>query len=102
MTNKNGSIMKSEARRFRKKPVEIEAVQWTGDNFRTVYNFTDWRFDTLHPDDRDDDPDATAQVFDELHSTWVLVYDGDWIIKGIKGEFYPCRDEVFQETYEAV
>ena len=92
----------TQSRRFRKKPVEIEAVQWNGDNFRAVHDFTGEQFYTLGPDERDEDPDATAQVFDELHSTWVLVYDGDWIIKGIKGEFYPCRDEVFQETYEEV
>ncbi len=56
------------------------------------------------PEDRDasDDPEATASVFDELHFTWVLVYDGDWIIRGIKGEFYPCRPDVFAATYDEV
>lgn len=102
MTNKNGSIMRSEARRYRKKPVVIEAVRWTGANFRVLYEFTNKNFDVLDVEDRDEDPEATAQVFDELHSTWVLVYDGDYVIKGIKGEFYPCREEVFEATYEAV
>ena len=92
----------SEVRRFRKRPVEIEAVQWTGDNWYYLREWTDNKFDVLYPDDRDEDPEATAQVFDELHSTWVLVYDNDWIIRGVKGEFYPCRDGVFRETYEEV
>lgn len=90
----------TQATKYRKKPVEIEAVQWTGGNWYYLREWTDSRFDVLAEEDRDEDPEATAQVFDELHSTWVLVYDGDWIIKGIKGEFYPCRDEVFEETYE--
>jgi hypothetical protein len=47
-----------------------------------------------------EDPDADAQVYDKLHSTWVFVYTGDWIIKGIRGEFYPCRPDVFAESYE--
>lgn len=60
-------------------------------------------FDVLNDQDHRancDDPDATATVFDKLHSTWVLVFDGRWIIKGVKGEFYPCADDVFRETYE--
>ena len=92
----------TQPRRFKKKPVEVEAVQWTEDNFRTLYRFTDGRFDTAHPDDRIDDPEITAQVFDELHSTWVGVKTGDWIIQGVLGEFYPCNGEVFEGTYEEV
>lgn len=87
----------------RKKPVEIRTIQWTGDNHAAVFAFTGaGKFDLLGAEDRAacDDPDASAQVYDALHSTWVLVYTGDWIIQGIKGEFYPCRDEVFAETYE--
>lgn len=88
----------------RKKPVEIQAMQWTGDNEADLADFTGSRFAALDSADRAncDDPEATGQVFDELHSTWVLTYTGDWIIRGVKGEFYPCRDEVFQETYEQV
>ena len=89
-------------RRFRKKPVEVEAVQWTGDNWYFIREWTDNKFNVLYEEDRTDDPDATAEVLDGLHSTWVLVYDNDWIIRGVKGEFYPCRDEVFRETYEEV
>jgi hypothetical protein len=41
-------------------------------------------------------------VYDELHSTWVGMYTGQWIIKGVKGEFYPINEEVLAETYEPV
>lgn len=87
------------AGRFRKKPVVVDAVQWTGDNEGELDAFCSTEFDVLGAP-VDDDPEATAQVFDRLHSTWILVYAGDWIIRGLRGEFYPCRDSVFRESYE--
>lgn len=88
--------------RYRKIPVVVDAIRWTGDNEGEVTAFTNRRFRAMDAEDRAncDDPDATAEVFDRLHSTWVLVYTGDWIIQGVQGEFYPIRDSVFQETYE--
>jgi hypothetical protein len=90
--------------RFRSKPVEIEAIQFTGDNEAEVIDFTDGHFHVLADDDREncDDPEATAEVFDDLHSTWVLVYTGNWIIRGTKREYYPCNEEVFAQKYEEV
>lgn len=92
------------ALRFRKRPVEVEAIQWTGDNYPAVNHFAASHFAVLDEQDRAncDDPEATAQVFDVLHSTWILVYTGDWIIRGIQGEHYPCRADVFETTYEPV
>lgn len=87
------------AARFRKRPVVVEAIQWTGDNEAEIRDFAGGMFAALDQP-CEDDLDATAQVFDSLHSTWVLVFPGDWIIKGLVGEFYPCRDAVFRETYE--
>lgn len=86
--------------RFRKKPVIIDAIQWTGDNTAELIVFTGNQFEPIDTNETTDDPEATARVLDSLHSTWVLVQAGDWIIRGVKGEFYPCRDEVFRETYE--
>jgi hypothetical protein len=87
----------------RKKPVEVQAIQWTGGNAGEIFGFTGREyFDVLAAEDRAncDDPEATAAVFDKLHSTWVLVKDGQWLIRGVKGEFYPCDEAVFAETYE--
>lgn len=97
--------MSEEITRWRKKPIEVEAVQWTGENIDAMFEFAGCdKFDLLDEQQRRDcdDPEATAAVFDILHSTWVLVLDGQWIIKGIRGEFYPCADDVFRETYEQV
>lgn len=87
--------------RFRKKPIVIEAIQWSGGNEAEIRDFSHGMFEAL-TEPSPDDLEATATVFDNLHSTWVLVYPRDWIIKGIARECYPCRDSVFHETYESV
>jgi hypothetical protein len=89
--------------RWTKKPVTIDARQWTGDNYDEIMAFAgSGKFIVLGEEDRanSDDPDCSASVYDKLHSTWVGVMDGQWIIRGVKGEFYPCDAEVFAETYE--
>jgi hypothetical protein len=91
-----------EGLRFRKKPVEVQAVQWTGDNEAELVAFAGVDFQAVCPEDRGDDPDQTAAVMDTLHNTWVRVYTGQWIIKGVKGEFYPIAEDVLAETYEPV
>ncbi|MFE3452395.1 hypothetical protein ACFXJ8_26075 [Nonomuraea sp. NPDC059194] len=57
-------------------------------------------FEAVHPEDRGDDPDQTGAIMDTLHNTWVRVYDGQWVVKGVKGEFYPIAPDVLAETYE--
>lgn len=91
----------STAARFRKKPVVVDAIRYTGTNREDVREFTGaGGFLPVDPEDRSADPDLTAEVFDKLHSTWVGVKDGQWIIRGIQGEFYPCDAAVFAATYE--
>ncbi len=82
--------------KYRKKPVVIEAVQFTGDNCIEVLGF----IGSPHVDNR------------ELHTTdhpvihtlegGLTASSGDWIIKGVKGEFYPCKPDIFAATYERV
>lgn len=91
--------------RRRKKPVEVTTIQWLGDNEADVQAFTGRdNFYALDPEDREgcDDPDATATVFDNLHNTWVLVYIGQHIVRGVRREFYPIAEDVLAETYETV
>ena len=79
--------------KYRKKPVVIEAVQWTGENIREVLDFMEWR-NVAH--------DATSGL--TIHTLEGNLYasPGDWIIKGVQGEFYPCKPEIFEKTYEKV
>jgi len=76
--------------KFRKKPIEVEAIQYTGENKNEIKEFVgdyillDWRKNiSLHTLEGD-----------------MKISIGDWIIKGIKGEFYPCKRDIFKETYE--
>lgn len=88
---------------FRKKPVAIEAVKWTGDNLREIIDFTG-----LHPSANKwswAEYEAVVQreglkIFTLEGAMMASV--GDWIIKGVKGEFYPCKSDIFVATYETV
>ena len=90
--------------RFKTKPVEIDAIRWTGDNIDELHEWTQALFVKLDEDDdwHIDDPEFTGSVFDVLHSTWIGVKTGQWIVCGAKGEFYPCDDETFHWKYEEV
>ncbi len=81
------------ATKFRKKPVVVEAIRWTGRNADEVLRF-------MCPDIPED-----AMAFSETVKTLegeMHVSKGDWVIKGIKGEFYPCKPDIFEATYEPV
>ncbi|MEU3683735.1 hypothetical protein AB0E99_22745 [Streptomyces sp. NPDC030592] len=92
--------------RYRKLPVEVDTIQWTGDNEAQVQAFTGGASNFYALDnagrENSDDPEATATVYDKLHSTWVLVYTGQHIVRGVKGEYYPIAEDVLAETYERV
>lgn len=82
--------------KYRKKPVLIDA--WK----TTRLDWLDWP-DWVIQAERDDVLRVDChQVYDELHKTWIKYEIGDWIIRGIRGELYPCKDEIFRATYEAV
>lgn len=76
---------------FRKKPVVIEAVLWDGDNVKAVMDFMEWR-NASH----DDVEGLNIRTLEGMHHASV----GDWIIKGVKGEFYPCKPDIFAATYD--
>lgn len=101
--------------RYRKKPViyliyqtaitkEVEAVQWTGENLEEIKAFV-----------------GESLIYDTLDTAWKVgkgkprvfmkiktlegdmpASEGDYIIKGMSGEFYPCRPDIFKATYEEV
>ena len=94
----------SGPQRFRKKPVEIEAVQYRPDldNCSEIAAFTglvpsaaDW------PPCDESDHSATVWHIDTLEGC-MEASPGDWIIRGVAGEFYPIKDSIFRETYEPV
>ena len=80
---------------YRKKPVEIEAIQWVSDNIEQVYEMLG---DTLIINT---DEDEVKHFINTLEGKMELSW-GDYVIKGVKGEFYPCKPDIFELTYEMV
>jgi len=81
--------------KFRKKPVVIEAVQWLG-NMTPVIDLVGHDLPTYgRPGDSGSLRIKTLEGDHECKM-------GDWIIKGVKGEFYPCKPDIFALTYEPV
>ncbi|MEV0324796.1 LuxR C-terminal-related transcriptional regulator [Streptomyces sp. NPDC050658] len=88
--------------RYRKKPIEVDTIRWTGDNAMEVAAFTgSENFMTFDAEQCAEDPEATAAVYDEQHWTWVLVYTGQHIVRGVRGELYPLAVDALTEAYEA-
>lgn len=87
---------------YRKKPVEIEARQWTGDSGSTyeIKWWTEQHHAALYEISPLGDEDNTLLI-GTLEGN-MTVRKGDYIIKGVKGEFYPCREDIFLETYDLV
>lgn len=91
--------------KFRKKPVVVEAVRWTGSNLEEIRNFvgSDLIEDYMELFDikRTLKEMLVDIAIDTLEGTMRVDY-GDYIIKGVKGEFYPCKPDIFEQTYEEV
>jgi len=81
--------------KYRKKPVVIDAMQFTSETKDQVFN---WITCTRFADFEGDDPVLTITTL-EGDMTASL---NDWIIKGVQGEFYPCKPDIFEATYEPV
>jgi hypothetical protein len=84
--------------KFRKKPVVIEAIQWTGENRVEIARFI--RGDDLTDSDQLLLP-GNSLFIETLKGTH-RADKGDWIIRGVAGEFYPCKPGIFKETYDLV
>ena len=77
--------------KYRKKPVVIEAIQWTGENEAEIDLFLLGHFTKC------DDSDS---IFIPTLEGVMEASLGDYIIKGVQGEFYPCKPDIFEKTYE--
>lgn len=84
--------------RWRKKPVVVDAIQVPLAGEEIPEAFWDWCAE--HDFDALSDRDEGISI-ETLEGT-MRADPGDWIIKGIKGEFYPCKPDVFAATYEKV
>ena len=82
---------------YRKKPVVIEAIQFTGNNFFEIHEFTKGNAHDCYMQPAG----HTTCIINTLEGRHIAT-EGDYIIKGVHGEFYPCKPDIFAETYEVV
>lgn len=80
---------------YRKKPIVIEAVQYDGDN---EFDIKDWAQGVITSPFTYGKNPPNLEI-KTLEGT-MIANVGDWIIKGVKGEFYPCKPDIFEATYE--
>ena len=82
---------------YRKKPVIIEAMRFTGPNYRDIREFTKGQANAIFLGGS-----VPAGLEIATLEGYMIADPGDWIIKGVKGEFYPCKPDIFAATYEPV
>jgi hypothetical protein len=88
--------------RYKKKPVEVEATQFTTNNengspeMDTIVNWVNKGRDAMGAWHNGTD------IYIQTLEGQMRAVVGDWIIRGIKGEFYPCKPDIFEDSYEIV
>lgn len=78
--------------KYRKKPVLIDAIQWTGDNYAEIFEFTEGR---AYPAESHSDTLIVSTLEGEVKAE-----KGCYIIRGVENEYYPCDAAIFNKTYE--
>lgn len=90
-------------KQYRKKPVVISAIQLTENNFENIEGFIGVQPDTFRHYTNEQrflarkDPEG---IHIKTLEGLMLARVGDYIIKGVNGEFYPCKPDIFEKTYE--
>jgi hypothetical protein len=87
-------------RQYTKKPVQIDALQFRLDNVQEVLDFIG-ESAVLEGDLNPTDHSQTIIIIETLEGSMTAI-PSDYIIKGVKGEFYPCKEGIFLATYDPV
>lgn len=77
--------------KYKTKPCEIEAIQWTGNNLDEIIDFV-----------KDDSWFWLKDLYIHTLEGDMKANVGDYIIKGLRGEYYPCKPDVFVKKYEVI
>lgn len=86
--------------KYRKKPVVIEAMQFDGSNLREIIS---WAHKGLPAEANSKIiPTPNNYLYINTLEGQMLCVINDWVVKGIRGEFYPCKPDIFEATYEKV
>ena len=79
-------------KKYRKKPVVVSAIQYTGENLEACLQFANGNIDYV----------TERGITIETLEGAMVARVGDYIIRGVNGEYYPCKPDVFEKTYEEV
>ena len=97
--------MTIEPQWYRKKPVAVQAVQVDTNNYDEMCEIVEWcqgtpvESTTYHGHGNfDTEPVISIRTMEGT----MYARHGDWIIRGVQGEFYPCKPDIFVETYESL
>lgn len=90
--------------RYKTKPVEIEAIQWTGLNLEEIKQFVGESLEYDILDTAWEVGKGRPHIYIKIHTLEgdMNASVGDYIIKGLRGEFYPCKPDVFEKKYEVI
>ena len=94
--------------KFRKKPVTIEAVQfvYTTEGIEQLKEFCGGALGDIkknrHPSAKAEAQIMTLEDGKDYFIVAHVATEGDWVIKGVQGEFYACKPDIFEQTYERV
>lgn len=86
-----------DTQRYRKKPVEIEAIQFARDG-TNAEAIADWIANSSRMAVSYNMKGISIHTLEGV----MLASPGDWVIKGVQGEFYPCKPDIFDATYDKV
>lgn len=84
--------------KYTKKPVTIEAIQFKEENIPTIKDWLGENLAQLSSEDRYRNPQYHWIIRDYLEGD-MKITEGDYIIRGVNGEFYPCKPDIFYATY---
>ena len=105
--NTQSNIDSAKVQFFVKKPVQIQAIKFTYPPSKEFLDFVGNKISKLKKD-RHLGSLATAVIAtledgdENSYQVEHVITEGDWLIKGIKGEFYPCKSDIFEETYQEI
>lgn len=86
--------------KYRKKPVVVEAMQWNGNNLYECLCFMNC--DKKQPEPYNISHNAKNEIAIQTLEGTMIASVGDYIIRGVNGELYPCKPDIFEKTYEVV
>ena len=86
--------------KYRKRPVVIDAIRWMGGDYKCLEDFCGLNWTRADAVDMGYEDREQVVIWNTAEKQWLHCPVGHWVIRGVKGELYPCEDSIFAATYE--